>query len=97
MTHMKALLIDRRWLILGSANFDIWSYRSQMEYLAVLSEPALIEDFRRRVAEPDALCSAPCPGPRALGERRAVETRLAGLAYAACLGARKPRAKPPQA
>jgi len=93
MTHMKALLIDRRWLVVGSANFDVWSYRSQMEYLAVVREPALVEDFRRRVAEPDALRSVPCPGPRALAERRAVETRLAAVAYAACLGARKPRSK----
>lgn len=96
MTHMKAMLIDRRCVVLGSANFDIWSYRSQMEYLAVVSEPGLVEDFRRRVAEPDALASRPCPGPRSLDERRAVETRLAGLGYAACLGAYRTRAKAPR-
>src|SRR5262245_41940152 len=52
MTHMKALLVDDTTLVLGSANFDLWSYRYQREYLAVVTDPAPIADFRARtVAE----------------------------------------------
>jgi cardiolipin synthase len=88
MTHMKALLVDRRWLVLGSANFDFWSYRSQQEYLAVVSEPRLVAEFRARVAEPDAARSRPCPEPEGTRDSRGLETRLAGLALVASLGAR---------
>ena len=49
MTHMKACLVDDEALVVGSANFDIWSYHFQGEYLAVVTDPAVIEDFRGRV------------------------------------------------
>ena len=87
MTHVKALLVDGRRLVLGSANFDVWSYHSQQEYLLVAAEPGIIEDFRRRVAEPDLACSTPLP-PGAARNGRGMETRLAGLALLASLGAR---------
>jgi phosphatidylserine/phosphatidylglycerophosphate/cardiolipin synthase-like enzyme len=90
MTHMKALLVDRRWLVLGSANFDVWSYRSQQEYLVVLTEPGLVEEFRSRVAEPDLARSRPSPRPDVTRDRdpRNLEARLAGLALLASVGAR---------
>lgn len=87
MTHVKALLVDGSRLVLGSANFDVWSYHSQQEYLLVASEPGIIEDFRRRVAEPDLACSTPLP-PGAARDGRGMEARLAGLALLASLGAR---------
>ncbi len=95
MTHMKALLVDRRWLVLGSANFDVWSYRSQQEYLVVLTEPGLVEEFRGRVAEPDLARSRPSPRPDRTMHRdpRNLEARLAGLALLASVGAR-PRSEP---
>jgi cardiolipin synthase A/B len=93
MTHLKALLVDGRRLVLGSANLDVWSYRSQQEYLLVASEPALIEDFRRRVMEPDLACSSPLP-PGGAGDERGSEARLAGLALLASLGARARRGMP---
>ena len=34
MTHMKALLIDDQCLVLGSANFDVWSDRSPCSRLS---------------------------------------------------------------
>jgi cardiolipin synthase len=88
MTHMKALLVDRRWLVLGSANFDVWSYHSQQEYVAVLTEPGIVGEFRRRVVEPDLARSKralPLEGDR---DSRGLEARLAGLALLATLGAR---------
>lgn len=52
MTHLKAILIDRRILVLGSCNFDFVSYSVEEEYLALLSDEALITDFVDRVIEP---------------------------------------------
>jgi cardiolipin synthase len=89
MTHMKALLVDGRWLVLGSANFDVWSDRSQQEYVLVVNEPQTIAEFRRRVVEPDLACSLPCPKTGTSRDSRGVEARLAGLALLAALGARE--------
>jgi cardiolipin synthase len=77
MTHMKALLVDDEVLVLGSANFDLWSYHFQGEYLARVTDPALIEDFRTHVAAeglrgsrpveaPAARCAAAWPGSRSI-------------------------------
>jgi len=63
MTHVKALLVDGRRLVLGSANYDVWSYRWQKEYLAVITDPAVVEAFRTRVAAPDQARSVPAVGP----------------------------------
>jgi cardiolipin synthase len=49
MTHMKALLVDGATLVVGSANFDLWSYHFQGEYLARVTDPRVVEDFRARV------------------------------------------------
>jgi cardiolipin synthase A/B len=90
MTHVKALLADRRALVLGSANFDVWSYRSQQEYLAVIRDPGLVDEFERRVLRPDLALSRPwAPSPRARGAR-GLEAKLAGLLLLASLGARAP-------
>ena len=89
MTHMKALLVDDRCLVLGSANFDVWSDRSQHEYVLLVSEPGTIAEFRRRVVEPDIARSRPCPQTDASEGSRGVELRLAGLAVLAALGARE--------
>jgi cardiolipin synthase len=52
MFHLKAMLIDGGLLVLGSSNFDFPSYYSMEEYLAFLTDPALIADFRAEVLEP---------------------------------------------
>jgi cardiolipin synthase len=90
MTHLKALLVDRRWLVLGSANFDLLSYRWQQEYLALLREPRLIEEFSHRVVWPDIARSARCPGPRKARGWRALEAQLALLSLVTGLGTRAP-------
>jgi cardiolipin synthase A/B len=91
MTHMKALLVDRRRLVVGSANFDVWSYHCQQEYLAIVSDPAIVEEFRRRVAEPDLARSRRAPRPGDETTYRRLELQLAGLAFLATLGARRRR------
>ncbi|HXM36657.1 MAG TPA: phosphatidylserine/phosphatidylglycerophosphate/cardiolipin synthase family protein [Pyrinomonadaceae bacterium] len=53
MSHLKAMLIDDRYLIAGSSNFDFLSYHVYEEILAIITEPQLIADFRRRVLEVD--------------------------------------------
>jgi cardiolipin synthase len=64
LTHMKAMLIDGTTLVTGSANFDIWSYRFQQEYLAVVTDAGVVSEFRRRVVPEGVAGSRPCPrGP----------------------------------
>ncbi|HVQ24265.1 MAG TPA: phospholipase D-like domain-containing protein, partial [Planctomycetota bacterium] len=77
MTHMKALLVDRRALVVGSANFDVWSYRSQQEYLAIVREPGLVAEFERRVVELDLACSKPRPRAPHARDARGLVARLA--------------------
>lgn len=88
MTHMKALVVDRRALVTGSANFDVWSYRSQQEYLAVIREPATVAAFVRDVLEPDLAVSRPGPEAPLPRDTRLLEARLAALPLLASLGAR---------
>jgi cardiolipin synthase len=90
MTHMKALFVDRRVLVVGSANFDVWSYRTQAEYLAVVRDPGLLAEFQRRVVAPDLAASRPCPAVTNARHARRLDARLAGLTLLASLGARAP-------
>ncbi len=52
-THVKAMLVDGRHLVLGSSNFDFLSYHLLHEILAIVDEPSVVADFARRVAEVD--------------------------------------------
>jgi cardiolipin synthase len=52
MTHLKAMLIDGRLLVLGSSNFDFPSYYSLEEYVATVEDRALIAAFLAEVLEP---------------------------------------------
>jgi cardiolipin synthase len=53
MTHVKAMLIDRKVLVMGSSNFDYLSYRRLHEILAIVDEPHIVNDFARRIADVD--------------------------------------------
>lgn len=53
MTHVKAMLIDRRRLVLGSSNFDYLSYRRLREVLAIVDQPGVVGEFMERVSTPD--------------------------------------------
>lgn len=59
MTHLKAMLIDQRYLILGSSNFDYFSYRFHQEIVAILTNPELISEFMARVFVEDIKNSEP--------------------------------------
>jgi cardiolipin synthase len=60
MTHMKAMLIDGRTLVMGSANFELWSYHFQQEYLALVTDPAVVAAFEERIVRADAARCVPC-------------------------------------
>jgi cardiolipin synthase len=68
MTHMKAMLIDDRQLVLGSANYELWSYRFQQEYLLFCDDPELVRQFREKIETPDLAAS------------RRIEPRIGALA-----------------
>ena len=53
MTHLKSILIDDKYLLLGSANFDFVSYYFDAEIVAVIQNPETIAEFQRRVVEVD--------------------------------------------
>jgi cardiolipin synthase len=53
MTHLKAMLVDEEVLVLGSSNFDYYSYRSQQEVVAIATDPTLVREFIERVRDPD--------------------------------------------
>jgi cardiolipin synthase len=75
MTHVKAMLVDGRRLVLGSSNFDYLSYRVLQEILAIVEDPRVVADFITRVATVD-LARAPAVPPR--------DVSLPGFARRAC-------------
>lgn len=52
MSHLKALLIDRETLVVGSSNFDFVSLAAEEEVMAIVTDPALIAEFRDRIIAP---------------------------------------------
>jgi len=52
MIHLKGLLIDGARLIIGSSNFDFVSLAAEEELMAVVDDPAIIDDFIARVVQP---------------------------------------------
>ncbi|MEO7247994.1 MAG: phosphatidylserine/phosphatidylglycerophosphate/cardiolipin synthase family protein [Novosphingobium sp.] len=80
MTHMKAALIDGEALVVGSSNFDFVSMRANAEYVATISDPALIADAEARLFAPArALATEPSADDHSLwrGLTAAVGLRLA--------------------
>lgn len=77
MSHLKGLLIDDQYLVVGSSNFDFVSVAAEEELMAVIAAPAVIADFRRRVVAP-ALQGAALTGAHR-------PFRLAGMAAHAAL------------
>lgn len=53
MTHVKAMLLDNKRLVMGSSNFDYLSYRLLHEILAIVDEPGIVAEFARRVGDVD--------------------------------------------
>lgn len=53
MLHLKSILIDDRYLVVGSSNFDFFSIKTHQEIFGIFEDPRLIEDFKKRVLEAD--------------------------------------------
>jgi cardiolipin synthase len=53
MTHVKAMLVDDRRLVLGSSNFDYLSYTVLQEIVAIVDDAGVVADFIERVATID--------------------------------------------
>jgi len=53
MTHLKAMLVDEKVLVVGSSNFDYFSYKTQQEVVAVVTRPDLVQDFITRIRDAD--------------------------------------------
>ena len=64
MSHLKAMLIDERALIVGSSNFDFVSLAAEEELMAIITAPALIKDFRRRILDPALAAALPAGAHR---------------------------------
>lgn len=79
MTHMKALLVDGRVLVVGSANFDVLSYRFQQEFMAIVTDRHLVEDFIERVVVEDLRRSTPCRHVHGSISARVTAARLKAL------------------
>ncbi|HEY5409247.1 MAG TPA: phosphatidylserine/phosphatidylglycerophosphate/cardiolipin synthase family protein [Caulobacteraceae bacterium] len=99
MIHLKGMLIDGRALILGSSNFDFVSYWVEEELVAIISNPALIADFRARVLEPliaEALPAGAMQPSKARGRRAAALLGAAGFVLGRGLPARRTSVPWPQ-
>jgi cardiolipin synthase len=79
MTHMKALLVDGSVLVVGSANFDVLSYRFQQEFMAIVTDQALVRDFTERVVGEDLRRSTPCARVQGSMAARITGLRLEAL------------------
>jgi cardiolipin synthase len=62
MTHVKAMLIDEQNLIIGSCNFDSFSYHFEQELVVVVNDKRIISEFVKQVIESDNANSIPADG-----------------------------------
>ena len=63
MSHIKAMLVDGKALVVGSSNFDYLSFHTNQEVLAIVRNPDVIAQYRREVLDPDIAHSvAPAGG-----------------------------------
>lgn len=53
MTHLKAMLIDNTYLIVGSSNFDCFSYSLHPEIVAVIHDTDTVQFFKTHVVQSD--------------------------------------------
>jgi cardiolipin synthase len=53
MSHLKAMLIDDQYLIMGSSNFDYFSYKFEEETVAIITDPSIIAAFKDEIVERD--------------------------------------------
>ncbi len=75
MTHVKAALIDKKALVLGSSNFDFVSFRTSNEYVITIRDTDLIDDAMTRLFKP-AQAGAVFPEAKASSRWREGRARL---------------------
>ena len=59
MTHAKAALVDRERVLFGSVNFNLASWRSNSDFLAIGCDPALVAAFETSLFAPARAASRP--------------------------------------
>jgi len=64
MTHLKAMLIDEKNLVIGSCNFDYFSYRFEQETVAVITDRQVIATFIDNVICRDDSCCRKVENPK---------------------------------
>ena len=80
MSHVKGLLIDGERLVLGSSNFDFASLAAEEEFLAIVSDMAVIADFQARVVAPAVAAAIhPPSGGGAKGRGADLALRVAAV------------------
>jgi len=84
LTHLKAILVDGRELVMGSSNFDFFSHSIYQEIVAVVRDPAVIAAFKERVLGPDLERSIPYRGTV-----RPMRGRLQALSFRALVRANR--------
>ena len=75
MTHAKAALVDAETLLFGSVNFNVASWRSNSDHLAITRDAALVGAFERELFAPARAAGTAESGP-ALPLWRALRARL---------------------
>jgi cardiolipin synthase len=67
MSHLKAMLVDDQFLVVGSSNFDFLSYRLYEEIVAVITDAEVIASFREQVMVEDLRHSEQVEGQAEVG------------------------------
>ncbi len=80
MSHLKAMLIDDKTLILGSSNFDFVSLAAEEELIGIVSSPSLIAQFQSRIIDPALARALPEDAHRVSAFAGAASASLLALA-----------------
>lgn len=79
MTHAKAALVDGETVLFGSVNFNLASWRSNSDFLAIGRDPALVAAFDQTLFAPARAAAVPArldtvPGWRKLKAKATLRT-----------------------
>ena len=59
MSHLKAMLIDDTYLVVGSSNFDFLSQQFLQEIVAVITDETVVAQFKEKILDKDLKESTP--------------------------------------
>jgi len=83
MTHAKAAIVDGETVLFGSVNFNLASWRSNGDLLAISRDPALVAAFERELFAPARAGARLAPADEVPASRRAKARALLELGDAA--------------